>query len=155
MPYWSNGCDTHIHVRVETQHIHSGVPPLKCILWQGKQLVLACFWILVLYGGNPGEHGEYMKTPHRKAWEKPHLRTCSPVPAVRWAGIELRTFLLWGRGASHNATYKDTRIGIVVHSTICDVTARPYNICWSEDLSTIQWQYSCQLWGAASEPHLA
>src|SRR4029434_9806423 len=35
----------------------------------------ACFYVGVLCGGNPCEHGENMQTPHRKAREIAHLST--------------------------------------------------------------------------------
>ena len=50
---------------------------------EGHLFFLHVFVFMGFYGGNPGEHGENMQTPHRKATEMLHD-----------AGLEPTTFLL-------------------------------------------------------------
>ena len=85
-------------------------PSVQSNLGQGAIFSVACFCVGVLCGGNPCEHGENMQTPHRKAREIAHLstgglgRTYPPGPTAPHAGIEHRTFLLWGGSVSTWAT---------------------------------------------------
>ena len=72
----------------------------KCsvLTWSGSGPTSICsfcmFLLLGLYGGNPGEHGENMQTPHRKAREQAPtcctMRDLNPRPSCCEATV-LRT----------------------------------------------------------------
>ena len=70
-------------------------PVLVRVRTDGASVPVACFFVVIVtgfYGGNPGEHGENMQTPHRKAREQAPtcctMRDLNPQPSCCYSSTD-------------------------------------------------------------------